>query len=325
MEQHLQPDHPIVTAHVLAAGTSRPPTPGPARSARWRRYLARHSAPYWLSLAGTAWLVLLFIVPLVLSLIVSLETGNPDKGYTLTWHWSIYENIFHGSNVDYTTFLVRSLWYGAASTVLTILIGYPMAYFIAFRVRDRWKSPLLLLVLLSFLVSFVIRTDMWAFVLADQGPVLTWLRDAHLTSGGFHIIGTPAAVIGGDTYNDLAFMVLPIYVALERIDVSLIEAAGDLYASRRQVLAKVVLPLSRSGIFAGVLLVFIDTVGDPVNAALLGGTGTYTIGQAIQDSYLTNQQYNVAAALSTVLMVVLGIVLFAYARLAGTENIEDLV
>jgi spermidine/putrescine transport system permease protein len=304
----------------MSAATS-PQTP----PNRWRRTLSRHSVPYWLSLAGGAWLIVLFLIPLVQELIVSLETGNPDKGYTLTWNWGIYKQLFVNSNVPYMTFLLRSLWFGAASTILTILIGYPMAYFIAFRVSPRWKSPLLLLVLLSFLVSFVIRTDMWAFVLADQGPLLTWLRDAHLVSNQFHIVGTSWAVIGGDTYNDLAFMVLPIYVALERIDSSILEAAGDLYANKRQVFLKVVLPLSRAGIFAGVLLVFIDTVGDPVNAALLGGTGTYTFGQAIQDAYLTNQQFNVAAALSTVLMVVLGLVLFGYARLAGTENIEDLV
>jgi spermidine/putrescine transport system permease protein len=119
--------------------------------------------------------------------------------------------------------------------------------------------------------------------------------------------------------------VLPIYVALERVDPSLLEASGDLYANRRQVFLRTVLPLSRSGIFAGVLLVFIDAVGDPVNASLLGGTHTYVIGEAIQDAYLTNQQYNVAAALSTILMIVLGLILFAYARIAGTENIEDLV
>ncbi len=297
---------------------------GPATGGR-RHWLARHSVPYWLSLAGGGWLIFLFVIPLISGLIVSLETGNPDAGYQLTWNWSIYRDIFVHSDVSYSTFFLRSLYYGAAATILTILIGYPVAYFIAFRVRERWKNPLLLLVLLSFLVSFVIRTEMWAFVLADQGPVLSVLRDLHLASKGFHILGTSGAVIGGDTYNDLAFMVLPIYVALERLDPRLLEAAGDLYANRRQAFLRTVLPLSRSGIFAGVLLVFIDTVGDPVNASLLGGTHTYTIGQAIQDSYLTNQQYNVAAALSTVLMVVLGVILFLYARTAGTENIEDLV
>jgi spermidine/putrescine transport system permease protein len=299
--------------------------PGRRSPSPFRRWIARHGAPYFLALAGSAWLILFFVVPLVSGLIVSLETGNPDTGYQLTWNWSIYKDLFVHSDVPYGTFLLRSLYYGISSTILTVIIGYPLAYFIAFRVRERWKSPLLLLVLLSFLVSFVIRTDMWAFVLADQGPLLSALRDVHLLSKGFHILGTNEAVIGGDTYNDLAFMVLPIYVALERIDTRLLEAAGDLYANKRQVFFKTVLPLSRSGIFAGVLLVLIDTVGDPVNANLLGGTNTYTIGQAIQDSYLTNQQYNVAAALSTVLMVVLGILLFAYARIAGTENIEDLV
>jgi spermidine/putrescine transport system permease protein len=166
---------------------------------------------------------------------------------------------------------------------------------------------------------------MWAFVLADHGFVITALRDLHLVSKNFHILGTSGAVIAGDVYNDLAFMVLPIYVALERIDGRILEAARDLYANRTQVFFKTVVPLSRAGIFAGVLLVFIDAVGDPVNSALLGGAGTYTIGQAIQDTYLTNQQFNVAAALSTVLMVVLGLILFIYARTFGTENIENLV
>jgi spermidine/putrescine transport system permease protein len=284
-----------------------------------------HSTPYLLGMTATGWLVAFFVIPLVSGLIVSLETGNPDTGYTLTWNWAVYKDLFVGSDVSYITFLLRSLFFGGAATVLTILIGYPMAYYIAFRVAPRWKNTLLLLVLISFLVSFVIRTDMWAFILADRGPLLNGLRNLGVTSKGFHILGTSSAVIGGDTYNDLAFMVLPIYVALERIDPAMMEAAGDLYANRRQVFMRTVLPLSRSGIFAGVLLVLIDTVGDPVNASLLGGTGTYTIGQAIQDAYLTNQQFNVAAALSTVLLAVLGLLLFAYARIAGTENIEDLV
>ena len=308
----------------MTAVTTPPPVAPPSNGAR-RRWFVRHSTPYLLSLAGGAWLILLFVVPLVSGLVVSLETGNPDSGYSFTWNWGVYGSLFVNADVPYLTFFIRSLLYGGGATILTIIIGYPMAYFIAFRVSPRWKNTLLLLVLISFLVSFVIRTDMWAFLLADQGPVLTVLRNLHLAPKEFHILGTSGAVIGGIVYNDLAFMVLPIYVALERVDARLLEASSDLYANRRQVFLRTVLPLSRSGIFAGVLLVFIDAVGDPVNASLLGGTHTYMIGQAIQDAYLTNQQYNVAAALSTVLMVVLGIILFAYARIAGTENIEDLV
>ena len=299
-------------------------TPARQRGARGRSF-RKHTVPYLLSLAGGAWLILLFVIPLLAGLIVSIQTGNPNDGYQLTWNWGIYKDLFVGSNIPYLTILLRSLWYGIAATLVTILVGYPMAYFIAFRVSARWKNTLLLLVLVSFLVSFVIRTDMWAFLLADQGPILTVLRDLHLASNSFQILGSDGAVIGGIAYNDLAFMVLPIYVALERVDVRLLEASSDLFANRRQVFLRTVLPLSRSGIFAGVLLVFIDAVGDPVNASLLGGRNTYMIGQAIQDSFLTNQQYNVAAALSTVLMVVLGIILFLYAKIAGTENIEDLV
>jgi spermidine/putrescine transport system permease protein len=288
-------------------------------------WIRRHIPPYWLSLVGGGWMLAFFLIPLVSGLIVSLETGNPLTGYHLTWNWSIYKQLFVHSDIPYTTFFLRSLYYGAATTVLSILISYPMAYYIAFKVRDRWKSPLLFLVLLSFFVSFVIRTDMWSFILSNQGIVITALRKLHLVGKNFHILGTSNAVIGGDVYNNLAFMVLPIYVALERIDGRILEAARDLYANGRQVFLKVVLPLSRAGIFAGVLLVFITTVGDPVVSSLLGGVGTYTIGQAIQDSYLTNQQFNVAAALSTALMVVLGIIMFIYAKVFGTQNIENLV
>ena len=296
-------------------------------AARTKRpsWLRRHSPPYTLSFVGGGWMLLFFLIPLGSGLIVSLETGNPISGYALTWNWRIYSQLFIHSDIPYTTFFLRSLYYGAATTILCIAIAYPMAYFIAFRVSERWKSPLILLVLLSFFVSFVIRTDMWSFVLADQGPVITTLRHWHLLPKGYHIEGTSAAVIGGDVYNNLAFMVLPIYVALERIDGRVLEAARDLYANSREVFVRIVLPLSRAGIFAGVLLTFITVVGDPVNSSLLGGVGTYTIGQAIQDAYLTNQQFNVAAALSTALMVVLGVIMFVYARVFGTENIENLV
>lgn len=301
-----------------ARGSVQPPT-------KMRRRRRGSGTPYLLGLAGGTWLLVLFVIPLVSGLIVSLETGNPQTGYSFTWNWGIYPEVFTRSDVPYLTFLIRGVLYGAGATIVTIIIGYPLAYYIAFRAPRRWKNALLLLVMLSFLVSFIIRTDMWAFLLADQGPIMGVLHGLHLVSKDAHILGTAGAVIGGMAYNDLAFMVLPIYVALERLDPRLIEAAADLYANKRRAFLRTILPLTRSGIFAGVLLVFIDSAGDPVNPALLGGTHNYVIAQAIQDSYLTNQQYNVAAALSTVLMLVLGILLFAYARIAGTDNIEDLI
>jgi len=306
-----------VTAVGVAPGIGL--DPAPVRRGR------RRSTPFLLALVGTAYLCVFFVIPLVSGLIVSLMSGNPDDGYTFTWNFGIYSSLFVDPQVPYLTFLLRSLWYGFAATLVTIIVGYPVAYFIAFRVSPRWKNPLLMLVFVSFLVSFIIRTDMWAFVLASQGPVVTFLQGIGVAGKDFHILGTGGAVIFGDAYNDLAFMVLPIYAALERIDPRLGEAAHDLYAGRFRAFWHTTLPLSRAGIFAGVLLVFIDCVGDPVNSALLGGTNTYTIGQAIQDAYSGNQQYNVAAALSTVLMVVLGIILFIYARVSGTDDLEDLV
>ncbi|GAA4184195.1 ABC transporter permease subunit [Gryllotalpicola kribbensis] len=289
------------------------------------RRFSRYATPYLLSGVGSLWLIVLFLIPLISQLLVSLMTGNPDQGYQLTWNWGVYGEIFSGSSVNYLLFLGRSLLFGATATFITIVVAYPVAYFLAFRVSARWKNPLLLLVMLSFFVSFIIRTNMWVFLLGGQGPVLSFLRNLHLIGADFHVLGTPGAVIGGMAYNDLAFMVLPIYVALERIDPRLFEAASDLYGNQRAVFFKTTLPLSRSGIFAGILLVFIDTVGDPVNSSLLGGQNTYTLGQAIQNVFLTQQEYNVAAALSTVMMIALGIILFAYARVFGTDNIEDLV
>jgi spermidine/putrescine transport system permease protein len=309
-----------MTATVAAPqGVSGRPDAPPRRSRPTR------TTPYLLAIVGVAWLGLFFVVPLISGLIVSLMSGNPQDGYTFTWDWGNYSSLFVNAQTPYVEFFVRSLIYGAAATIVTIIVGYPVACFLAFRVSDRWKSALLLLVFISFLVSFVIRTDMWSFVLASDGPLLSVLRDLHLVSKNFQILGTSGAVIFGDAYNDLAFMVLPIYASLERIDPRLGEAASDLYAGRFRSFWHTTLPLSRGGIFAGVLLVFIDCVGDPVNSALLGGTNTYTIGQAIQDTYSGNQQYNIAAALSTVLMVVLGIILFAYARIAGTDDLEDLI
>src|ERR1700734_1227882 len=172
--------------------TPRPDAPSAANAPRNKRpsWLRRHSPPYVLSLIGGGWMLAFFLIPLISGLIVSLETGNPLTGYHLTWNWSIYKQLFVHSDIPYTTFFLRSLYYGAATTVLSILISYPMAYYIAFKVRDRWKSPLLFLVLLSFFVSFVIRTDMWSFILSNQGIVITALRDMHLVNSNFHILGT---------------------------------------------------------------------------------------------------------------------------------------
>jgi spermidine/putrescine transport system permease protein len=274
--------------------------------------------PYALIFPGGLWLAIFFVVPMVVMLSLSLQTGNITDGYQLTWHWQTYLDGL----TTYHDQIIRSLVYGLAATIVTIVIGFPMAYYIAFR-GGRRKSMYLFLLLLPFLVSFVLRTISWQFFLADDGILLGPLKGAGLLPEDFHLLATSAAVIGGLAYNFLPFMVLPIYVALERIDPRVLEAATDLYAGRVQTFLRVVLPLSLPGVFAGVLMTFVPASSDYVNASILGGAGNTMIGNVIQNQYLVTQDYPVAAALSFTLMALLLVGIFAYARALGTEDVLE--
>jgi spermidine/putrescine transport system permease protein len=247
-----------------------------------------------------------------------VQTGNLINGFQQTFHFANYWNVLD----TYHQQLLRSLWYGLIATTLCVVIAYPMAYWIAF-FGGRSKSTYLFLVLLPFFVTFVLRTVAWQFLLGDQGLVLGWLKSAGIVGQNFHVLATATAVIAGLVYNYLPFMLLPIYVALERIDPSLLEAAGDLYATRRQTFLRIVFPLTIPGIFAGVLLTFVPVVSDYVNATILGGTGQTMIGNIIQTLYLTNSDYPHASALSIVLMAILIIGIFFYARALGTRDLLD--
>jgi len=275
-------------------------------------------APYLLILPGGMWLAIFFLVPMVAMVSVSLQTGSLETGFTQTFHVQTYVDMINAYHVQ----LTRSLVYGLMTTLVTILLAYPMAYWIAFN-GGRHKSTYLFLILLPFFVTFVIRTISWQFLLADDGIVLGTLKDWGLLPGTFHILATPTAVVGGLVYNFLPFMVLPIYVALERIDRVLIEAASDLYASRREVFRRVILPLSLPGVFAGVILTFVPAAADYVNAQILGGSGQVMIGNVIETLYITNSQYPQASALSSILLGALLIGIFVYARVLGTRDVLD--
>jgi spermidine/putrescine transport system permease protein len=274
--------------------------------------------PYLLGMPGGVYLAVFFVVPLFAVLSVSLQTGNPDTGFTLTWHWHEYVTAIQ----RYHTQFVRSFEYAAISTVLALVLAYPMAYWIAFH-GGRHKSTYLLLVLLPFFVSFVIRTLAWQFILSDQGIVLGTLKNWHVLPQSTHVLSTRTAVLAGLTYSALPFMVLPLYVALERIDRRLVRAASDLYARPSSSFLRVILPLSAPGIFAGFLLVFVTNVGDYVNAAILGGPGTTMIGNVIQTSYLQNFDYPMASALSSLLIAGTLVVIFLYARAFGASRIQE--
>ena len=263
-------------------------------------------------------------------LVLSLETPIPtvgfrEAGYRFTLHIGEYAS----SIAQYHTQFIRSAWYGVVVTASTLVVGYPAAYWIAFHSR-RQKTTYLFLLLLPYFVSFVIRSLAWQFILSDRGIVLRTLERVsllgwHPVPAGFHILSTSWAVIAGIAYNALPFMVLPLYVSLEKIDRAVVEAARDLYSSPREVFTKVIFPLSVPGIFAGVLLTFVPAVGDYINAEILGGTNTTMIGNVIQRAYLNDQNYPQASALSFVLMLGLVIGILIYAKVLGTRQIEEYV
>lgn len=281
-------------------------------------WLRRHHGliPYLFLLPGGLWLIVFFVLPMLTMASVALQEGTLGTGYRFTFNVGIFAEVLG----RYSEQFVRSVIYALLVTALTLGIGYPMAYTIAFR-GGRYKNILLLLVILPFFTSFIIRTISWKFILADQGFVLGTLKDIGLLDDGFRLLATPVAVISGITYNFLPFVVLPLYVALEKIDFRLVEAATDLYASRAQAFLRVTLPLSMSGVFAGSLLAFIPAAGDYINAELLGGTRETTmIGNVVQTLYLTNNDYPQASAISLILMVgLIGGVLLYTRVLRGQE------
>lgn len=276
----------------------------------------RRLAPYLLTLPGTLWLVLFFVVPMAVTAFISLESGDIITGYTFDWSWNNYPDAVR----EYGPIFLRSLEYGLLATAATLVISYPMAYWIAFH-GGAHKSVYLFLILLPFFVSFVIRTIAWEFILADRGIVFGPLKALHLLPNGFHVLATSFAVVAGLTYNFLPFMALPLYVSIEKIDRSLLAAAHDLYATRTQAFLRVILPLSMPGIFAGFLLTFIPATSDFVNAGILGGVSSSMIGNVIQTEFLTNNNYPVASALSFILMGALLIGTLIYARALGTDDI----
>jgi spermidine/putrescine transport system permease protein len=228
------------------------PAPPVAEAPRKRRSrLGARLAPYWLVLPGWVWLALFFVIPTAVMLSVSTMTGNIEEGFKQTFHFKTYVDGWNQFHVQF----IRSIIYGLIATGTCLLIGYPVAYWIAFRGGNH-KSTLLFLLLLPFFVSFVIRTQSWEFMLSDNGMILGPLKHIGLLPADYHLLQTPLAVIGGLTYNFLPFAVLPIYVSLERIHPSLLEAGADLYANKTAAFLKVVFPLSLPGVFASVLLTF---------------------------------------------------------------------
>ena len=301
-------------AHVPGTGT---PPPEPVQS--------KKLTPYFLLLPMGLVLIIFFVLPILTLVNSSLTTGGRENGYTFSFAFGNYLQVW----TEYWPQFLRSFVYAAIATVLAILIAYPLAYMIAFKVSARVRPILLVLVIAPFFTSFLIRTLAWTTVLADDGPVVSFfgaikllsLTDlVGLTSDG-RVLATPLAVILGLTYNFLPFMTLPLYGSLEKQDRSLVQAAGDLYASAWDGFWKITWPLSLPGVVSGTLLTFIPAAGDYVNATFLGSMRESMSGNVIDALFLRVSDYNHAAALSISLMAAIVALVIFYVRNAGTEDL----
>ncbi len=288
---------------------------GVASSSRQRSKIA----PYLMILPALVYLGVFYVVPFVSLFRTSLSTMGGSiylPQLTFAWEFGNYARALS----DYRDQILRSFGYAFCATLLCLLLAFPLAYVIAFK-AGRFKNLLLGLVILPFFVTFLIRTIAWKTILADNGWVVSALDTIGLLPSEGRLLSTSWAVIGGLTYNWIIFMILPLYVSLEKIDARLLEASRDLYATNRRMFGKVILPLALPGVLAGSLLVFIPSVGDFINADYLGSTKTSMIGNVIQKQFLVVKDYPVAAAMSFVLMALILVGVLLYTRALGTEDL----
>jgi spermidine/putrescine transport system permease protein len=288
---------------------------GVAASSRQRSKIA----PYLMIAPALIYLAIFFVWPVISLAMTSLSTAGGSvflPTMEFGWKFSNYSEAFS----KYQDQILRSFGYAIVATLVCLLLAYPLAYVIAFK-AGRYKNLILGLVILPFFVTFLIRTIAWKTILADDGWVVSALDSVGLLPSDGRLLSTSWAVIGGLIYNWIIFMILPLYVSLEKIDPRLIEATKDLYSSNTRSFTKVIMPLSMPGVFAGSLLVFIPAAGDFINASYLGSTQTTMIGNVIQQQFLVVKDYPAAAALSMVLMVIILVGVLAYTRALGTEDL----
>ena len=280
--------------------------------------LSRKRTGYLLILPTALWLGMFFVIPLYSLLATSLfdPTGSVLTGYDMTWHFANYWDALS----QYWPVLLRSLLYAGIATFFCLVLGYTLAYAIAFK-AGRWKYVMLVLVIAPFFTSFLLRTLSWKLILADDSFIVNALKFLHMVPEEGRILATPVAVVAGLTYNFLPFMILPLYASLEKIDTRLHEASSDLYANPVKTFFKVTWPLSLPGVVAGTLLTFIPASGDYINADLLGSPNERMVGNVIQSLFTTTNDYALAGALSVILMAIIVTMVLFYIRKAGTEDL----
>jgi spermidine/putrescine transport system permease protein len=284
---------------VSAEAAVAPPALAPR--SELRRPIRERLAAAAFVVPGVAWLGLFFLLPLAIIFVVSLGARDAAGHVTLA-HPSI-QSYIDATRPEYLPALANSLRYAAITTVLSILIGYPIAYWIS-RYGGRRKILLLILVMLPFWTSYLIRTYAWMIILRDNGVLNSVLQAVGLTVDPIPFLDTDFSVVLGMTYGFLPFAILPLYVSIDRLDQHLVEAARDLFASGRNAFLHVTLPMTMPGIVAAALLTFIPAIGDYVTPDLLGGAQTTTIAKIVQVLFTSGRDWPYGSALGFLLMVI---------------------
>ena len=291
--------------------TRPPPAPTQQRSPSHTRLWG------WLLLPPAAWMIVFFVSSIVL--VVALSFGHVGAGGRPVFGAS-FANYATLWNATYLSVFVRSVVYAVCTVLLCLVIGYPVAYTIALH-GGRYKNALIAALVIPFFASYLIRMYAWSTLLSDEGLVNQVLQKFGLTEG-VRFLNTPGAVIAGLTYGFVVFMILPIYASLERMDLALIEAGKDLYHGPLRTFFAVTLPATRAGVLGGVLLVFLPALGDFVSAQLLGGPGTFMIGNLIQQQFFESQNQPLGSALTVVLMIALAVFMVFYLRSTERQRRE---
>lgn len=266
-----------------------------------------------------AWLAFAIFAPLVMMLIFSFLSDVPIGGRSIHWTSENYTKFL--SKAFYLQLSVKSVKMGLLTTFFCVILGYPMAYAIAKVIRGRWKSALFLLVIVPFWSSSLIRAYSWIIVLRQEGAINAVLQAFSLPVGSLSILFTFAAVIIGLVHAYLPYVVLTIYVSLDRIDETLVQAAQSLGANRLQSFLRVTLPLSLPGVLAGAILTFIPSTGSFMEPRVLGGTSGTVIGTIIEDQFVSVFNWTFGAALAFILLVVVGIILAASAQILRSAQV----
>ena len=278
-----------------------------ANGSRWGRFRASEAASGYALVSPTAiYAILLLATPMATILIYSVMT-SAGGGVTLPFTLSNYQEVWGGR--IYQAVMIRSLWISTAVTATTVLLAYPVAYYVSFHVAPSRKSLWLFLITIPFWTSYVIRVALWRVILGYEGVVDSALLGTGLAAEPLNILANgPLAIVITLAHAYAPFAILPIFVSLEKVDRALLEAGQDLGESRWTTFLRVTLPLSMPGVLAAVLIVFIPTVGDYITPELIGGGRTPMIANLIESEMLRQRDQAVGSAIAVTVMLIVGVI-----------------